>query len=289
HVASDDAARLDDALRILSRLGAPPELFDRILVVALEEDFGSPEARALVCAWPDRVIDARLTSEMALALAERNWSRLRHAAAMALERGAPAARVIAARVLEVAERDADALDAAVECARHLRAAGVIDDAWALEAMAKTESPIFAVAARVWRAEGAVRAALERALGSPARSGASAAQAAIALLHGEPGLSPRDRRLPGVLAAAAPVDRAELIYAMCVHGAPLAVAGQHLQELMTASDPEVTRALVGVAAWLRSPKARALLRDVLPRVVDFELRADVEEALGTGPAPYWAEG
>jgi hypothetical protein len=291
HVASDEAGRLDDSLRILARLGAPPELFERILAVALDDDFGSPEARALICGWPDRVVDARLTSEMALALAERDWTRLRHAAGIALERGSPAARVIAGRVLEVAERDVDALDAAVECARHLRVAGVIDDGWALAAVEKTDSPIFAVAARVWRAEGPgpVRAALERALASPARAGASAAQAAIALLHGEPGLSPRDRRLPGVLAAAAPVDRAELIYAMCVHGAPLAVAAHHLQELMISPDPEVTRALVGIAVWLKSPKARALLRDVLPRVVDFELRADVEEALGTGPAPYWAEG
>jgi hypothetical protein len=289
HVASEDAGRLDDSLRILARLGAPPELLERVIEVALDDDFGSPEARSLICSWPDRGIDTRLTSAMAMALAERDWTRLRHAAGMALERGSPAARVIAQHVLDVAERDADALDAAVECARRLRVAGLIDDSWAFGALAKPESPIFAVVARVWRAEGSVRTALDRALGSPARQGASAAQAAIALLHGEPGLSPRDRRLPPILAAAAPVERAELVYAMCVHGAPLAIAAQHLHELMVSPDPEVTRALVGIAAWLKSPKGRALLRDVLPQVVDFELRADIEEALGTGPAPYWAEG
>jgi hypothetical protein len=289
HVASDDAGRLDDSLRILARLGAPPELFERILTVALDDDFGSPEARALVCAWPDRGIDTRLSSEMAMALAERDWTRLRHAGGVALERGSPAARVIAQRVLEVAEKDPEALDAAVECARHLRAAGVIDETWAFDALAKPESPIFAVAARVWRAEGPVRAALDRALGSAARCGASAAHAAIALLHGEPSLSPRDRRLATVLEAAAAVDRAELVYAMCVHGAPLGSVAHHLEELMASPDPEVTRSLVGIAAWLKSPKGRALLRGVLPRVVDFELRADIEEALGTGPAPYWAEG
>jgi hypothetical protein len=52
---------------------------------------------------------------------------------------------------------------------------------------------------------------------------------------------------------------------------------------------VTVTLVGVGLWLKTPKARALLRAVLPRVVDFELRSDLEEALGTAPAPYWAEG
>jgi hypothetical protein len=288
-VASDESVRLDDSLRILSRLGAPAELLDRILSIALDDDFGSPEARAIICAWPERAVDARLTSEMALALADRDWARLRHASTMGLERGSPAARVIAQHVLDVVERDPEALDAAVECARHLRAAGMVDETWALQVIAKPHSPLFAVAARVWRAEGPVRSALDRVLSAPLRDPASAVRAAVALLHGEPGLSPRDRRLAAVLAAAAPVDRAELVFAMCVHGAPLAVAGQHLQELMTSPDPEVARSLVGISAWLKSAKGRALLRAVLPRVVDFELRADVEEALGTSPTPYWAEG
>ncbi len=33
----------------------------------------------------------------------------------------------------------------------------------------------------------------------------------------------------------------------------------------------------------------MLRQLLPRVVDLELRADLEEQLGEVPEPYWAEG
>jgi hypothetical protein len=68
-----------------------------------------------------------------------------------------------------------------------------------------------------------------------------------------------------------------------------VVAPHLESLLTSSDAHVTSALVGVALWLKSPKAHALLRAVLPRVVDAELRADIEEELGEPVAPFWAEG
>ncbi len=289
HVASEDAVRVDDAMRVLARLGSPPELLDRVLALALDDDFGASEARTLVVAWPDRAVDTRLASEMALALAERDWSRLRYASWIALERGAPAARVIAQRVLEVAEQSPEAVDAAVECARALRAARWLDDDWARAALADPERPIFIVASRAWRGSAAVRPALESALASRARGGVSAVEAAIALLHGQPRMSPRDRRLVAVLAASSSALRAELVHALCIRGVPFGVVAPYLEELLVSADPNVTGALVGVAVWLRSPKARALLRSLLTRVLDFELRADIEEALGTAQAPYWAEG
>ncbi len=279
-VSSDDAGRVDDALRVLGLLGAPPELIERIMALALDDEIGGSEARSLVIAWPDRAIDARLASEMALALAGRDWTRLRYAAWMALDRGAPAARVIAQRVLEVAERDSEAVDAAVECARRLRDAGLLDEAWVLSALARPASPIFSVAARAWRRDPGVRASLESAMASKARGGASAVQAAISLLHGEPGLSPRDRRLAAVLTAAAAPQRAELVHAMCMHGAPFALVGPHLEELLVSPDPNVSGPLVGIGVWLKSSKARALLRSLLPRVVDLDLRSDIEDALAT---------
>jgi hypothetical protein len=278
-VGSDDVGRVDDALRVLAMVGAPAELLGRILGLSLEDDLGSSEARGLVVRWPDRTIDTRLASEMAMALASRDWTRLRHASWMGLERASPAARVIAQRVIEVAERDPDAVDAAVECARQLRDAGALDRSWALAALGRPASPIFTVVARAWRRDDGIRRALEAGLASTARAGTSAVQAAIALLQSEPALSPRDRRLPGVLAASGPLQRAELVHVMCVHGAPLAAVGRHLEELLVSPDPQVSGALIGISAWLRSSKARALLRSVLPRVVDLELRADIEDGLG----------
>ncbi|MDP8999433.1 MAG: hypothetical protein M3O46_04915 [Myxococcota bacterium] len=289
HVASEDAGAIDDSVRLLTLVGAPPELVDRALRLALDVDLASSAARELILTWPDRGVDARLASEMALAIAERDWARVQRTASVALGRGSPAARVIAQRVLEIAEDDQAAVEAAVECAHHMRKLNELDDAWALLALGRPESPIFTVAARVWRRSIAARSSLEAALLSPARGGAARAEAAIALLWGDPPLSPRDRRLSAVLGIAPPVERAELVHAMCIQGAPLAHVAPHLEELLASSDVHVTHALVGVAHWLRSPKAQGLLRNVLPRIVDQELRTDIEDELGTSDVPYWVEG
>jgi hypothetical protein len=288
HVLSEDAGVIEDSLRLLALVGAPPELLDRVMALALDDEVGSWEARKLIVAWPDRSSDTRLTSDMALALAEHDWPRLENAAWMALGRGAAAARVIAQRVLEVAESDEDAIGAAVACARGLRELGVLDDAWARAALSKPESPLFVAVARTWRGSPAVRRQLEAALASPARGGASAAEAGIALLASEPPWNPRDRRLSSVLASAPPPERAELLSVMCVRGATFAVVAPHLEPLLTSADPCVTERMQGVIAWLKSPKLEALLRQVLPRVVDAELRTEISEQLGEAPASYWAE-
>jgi hypothetical protein len=288
HVLSEDAGQIDDSLRLLALVGAPPELLDRVMALALDDDLGSWEARKLIVAWPDRSSDTRLTSDMALALAERDWARVENAAWMALGRGAAAARVIAQRVLEVVETDEDAVGAAVACARGLRELGALDDAWARSALSKPESPLFVAVARTWRGSPAVRAQLEAALASPARHGASAAEAAIALLASEPPWNPRDRRLSSVLASAPAPERAELLSVMCVRGAAFAAVAPHLEALLTSADPCVTEQMQGVLAWLKSPKLEPLLRQILSRVVDAELRAEIEEQLGEIPASYWAE-
>jgi hypothetical protein len=226
---------------------------------------------------------------MALALADRDWERLQNASSMALGRGAPAACVIAQRVLEVAEHDEEAVDAAVECARGLHSLGQLADSWALAALARPESTLFTVAARAWRKSSSARVALEAALSSSARAGSSAVEAAIALLNADPPLGPSDHRLRTILADVSPLNRAELIVAMCVRGAPLSLVARHLESLFASSDPRVTSKMMGIAAWLKSSRGRSLLRRVLPRVVDSDLRADVEEELGELVAPFWDEG
>ena len=289
HVLADDAGQIDDALRLLTLVGAPPELLERVMALALTDDLGAWEARKLVAAWPERSIDARLVSNMALALADRDWSRLENASWMALERDVSAARVVAQRVLELVEETDEAIGAASVCTRSLRARGVLDDAWAISALGRPQSPVCVVAARVWRGAPAVHGALEALLSSTGRAGASAAEAAMSLVNAEPGLSPRDRRLQSVLAAAPPPERAELVVGMCVRGAPFASVAPYLEALFTSSDERVTSMLVGITGWMKTPKAMAMFRQVLPRVVDAELRADIEEQLGHVPEPYWAEG
>jgi hypothetical protein len=145
-----------------------------------------------------------------------------------------------------------------------------------------------VAARAWRGAAVIRPALEAALESSLGDRGDAVRAAVALLNADPPLRPRDRRLARLLAAAAPVHRAELVCALCVRGAPLSLVGPHLEELLVSSDPAVTGGLLGVAVWLDSPRGRALLRHALPAVVDPDLRAEIQEILGTAAAPFWAE-
>ena len=76
--------------------------------------------------------------------------------------------------------------------------------------------------------------------------------------------------------------------MCVRGAAFAAVAPHLEALLTSADPCVTEQMQGVLAWLKSPKLEPLLRQILSRVVDAELRAEIEEQLGEIPASYWAE-
>lgn len=287
-LTADDTTDLDDSLRMLSLVGAPPEVLDRVMALALGDESGAWEARKLLVAWPDRRIDSQLVSTMAVALAERDWMKLQNVAWVALGRGGPAARVVSQRALELAEESEDAVDAAVVCASRMRELGMIDDAWAAAALLRPESPLFEVAARAWRGSAAVRAPLEAALESTARKGASAAVAAESLVNGSPPLSPKDRRLRGVLAGAPPTRRADLIVALCVRGAPFAVIEPYLEPLLTSADPYVTQTLSGIPAWMRSPKARALYKRILPRIVDEVLRGEIQELLGEAPAPYWNE-
>ncbi|HEX8794766.1 MAG TPA: hypothetical protein VF765_27655 [Polyangiaceae bacterium] len=287
-LTADDTTDLDDSLRMLSLVGAPPEVLERVMALALGDETGAWEARKLLVAWPDKRIDSQLVSTMAVALAERDWAKLQNVAWVALGRGGPAARVVSQRVLELAEESEDAVDAAVVCASRMRELGMIDDAWAVAALLKPESPLFEVAARAWRGSAAVREPLFVALESTARKGSSAAVAAESLVNGSPPLSPKDRRLRSVLAGAPPSHRADLIVALCVRGAPFAVIEPYLEPLLTSADPYVTQTLSGIPAWMRSPKARALYRRILPRIVDEELRGEIQELLGEAPAPYWNE-
>ncbi len=289
HVLSEDAGQIDDSLRLLTLVGPPPELLDRVMALAMTDDLGAWEARKLVAAWPGREVDPRLVSDMALALADRDWARLQNAAWMALARDISAAKVVAARVLEVVADTPDALEAGVVCARGLREQGGLDEAWALQALRAPESPLFTVATRVFRDVPRLRTQLEQSLVSHARHGAAAAEAALALVNGDAKLPTRDRRLRAVLTAAPPPERAELVVSMCVHGVPFAVIAEHLEALFTSADPCVTMQMVGITSWLKTPKCQAMLRQLLPRIVDPELRADVQEQLGEVPEPYWAEG
>jgi hypothetical protein len=287
-VKAPEGGRVDDALRVLALIGAPEDLLEPVLALALDDDPATSHARGLVVSWRGRDLDARLASEMDHALGERNWGRLERAAAVALRRGGQAAFALANRVLGLAETEEEAIDAASECARRLRERGTLGDEWALRAIAHPESPTFVVTVRAWWRSPLVRPGLERALGSTARGGASAVEAAVALLHGEPGMSPRDRRLSKLLERSTAEGRARLVAALCMHDVPIAMVRPYLEALFVSSDPRVTVEMTGVASTLKSARTQAWLRALLPRVVDPELAADIEESLGGVVTSFWQE-
>jgi hypothetical protein len=290
HVLAGAGGRVDDALRVLVLLGAPDLALDPVLALALDDSTGDPPryARDLLVSWRDGNLDARLAAEMDRALTVRDWGRLERAAAIALRREGQAAVSLAARVLAAAEHEEQAVDAAAECARCLRARELLADAWALDAIARPESPLFVVAVRAWWRSPLLREGLDAALASTARAGGSAVEAAVALLHGDPALSPRDRRLPSLLARSSPEGKARIVGALCIRGAPGTIVQPHLAGLLLSGDPRVTAELTGVAGSLRSPRTQVWLRGLLPRVVDPELAADIEESLGGYHTSFWQE-
>jgi hypothetical protein len=288
-VATPERGRVDDAVRVLVLVGAGPDLLEPVLALALDDDRAPSCTRDLLVSWPDRALDARLESVMEQDLALARWGRFERAAAVALRRGGRRALDLGREAIALAEHSEAAVDAAAECARCLRERGGLGDGWALSAVAHPESPQFAVAVRAWGGCPLLRAGLEGALGSKARGGASAVEAAVVLLHGEPALDPRDKRLARLLEKASPEGRARLVAALSSRGVPFSVIRPYLEALFVSSDPAVTRAMVGVAATLKSPRTRAWLDGLLPRIVDSELAADVEEALGGPRDGFWQEG
>jgi hypothetical protein len=284
-ITSAEGGRVDDALRVLALLGAPSEAGDALLSLALGDDPAGPQARAIVVSWKGRELDERVVHEMRRALDGCDWARVERVAAVGLARRVRGGVGWARRVLEAAETEETAVDAAVVCARLLRERGALDDEWAARAIARPESPIFSVAVRAWWRSPVVRSGLEAAMGASARGYASAIEAAVALLHAEPGLSPRDRRLHRLLERSGPVGRAKLVGALCMHGVPEPRILPYLGDLVTSDDPVVTAELTGVAASIEGARARAILRASLPRVVDADLAADIEEALGRVEM-YW---
>ncbi|MGH7437263.1 MAG: hypothetical protein ACRENE_16425, partial [Polyangiaceae bacterium] len=120
-----------------------------------------------------------------------------------------------------------------------------------------------------------------------RGGATAVEAAVALLHGDPALNPRDRRIPRLLERSTLEGKAKLVGALALHGPLPALVKPYLEGLFLSSDPRVTAEMSGVAASIKSPPTQVWLRNILPRVVDPELAADIEESLG-GPWLYWQE-
>lgn len=129
-------------------------------------------------------------------------------------------------------------------------------------------------------------ALRAALASPARAGASAAEAAWALVRFGL-LSPRSRALPPIVLAAPPRARAAVLDYMLLHGAPISDAlWAAIEELLTSTDATVLEEVRGFASELPWKRRRKELSALLPRIVDPEIVETLRDELDVPKPSFW---
>ncbi|MCC6553785.1 MAG: hypothetical protein IT372_12295 [Polyangiaceae bacterium] len=234
----------------LAVVGAPPELLDRLWsIVTTPTDEDAPRhwrwayaihwaLDALVRLKDAPELDARVAAEGAEALRMRHLEKLGRLVLLGWRRRSPEVLALAERCLAALDEDPGLIGAAVQCAHALDDAGRIDDGWLLAALRAPDSPRFAVAARLSRKRTSpdLLEALEGALGSPARNGTAAAEAAEALVLMK-AISREDPRLDGILERAPDKDRASLAGALVFHGAPVSSLRRHFLATLTSPDDE----------------------------------------------------
>lgn len=290
-----------DALAILRETvgpcGAPPEVFERVWQIATDPaavDHVRRAAANVLAVWGgDAQLDSAVMTGMEAALAERDWSRFSRLAAIGLPRKIDAALALAERVLREHADEASEeslIDALSTCAEGAHAAGLLEEAWLLSALARPASAGFRVAVRRLKRETtpAVRKALRRAFTKTAGDSAAAVDAAIVLLRLD-AISVRHPRLAGLCVRAPLPARGELIADLIHEKAPLSYLWGPLAELLTSADvPESVRISVSLLPWRR---CRAQVLEILPRVTDEKVRSTIALYLKLPPDSeiYWQDG
>jgi hypothetical protein len=286
-----------DALAILAHLGPPPGMVERLWRMACDPAQTlyyrhiAVRALALVPA-DDPDLNATVQAEMEAAFAATDLPRFARAAAVGFARGLPAAAELSERALvEVGParpEDPRVIAALADCVEKLSAAGRLPETFLTDALGRPGTYLCAVAARF---------AMRRKLPEPAMEAlraafagddpACAAEAACTLLR-QGAIGPEQAELPAIAARAPELLRAEVVYHLWGRGAPLRDHWSLLEPLLVSADPDVAERLRHLSYELEKSGLREQLRAVLPRVVDPELRLDIEDVFARAPDPYWED-
>jgi hypothetical protein len=297
HLTGADRKPEYDAIAILAHVGPPPELVERLWRMARDpaEAFyiHSIAVRALARVPADDAgLDQAVLDEMDAAFAAPDLPRFALAAAVGFARGLPAATALTERALaEIGPARPDdprVLGALADCVEGLSTAGRLPDTFVSEALGRPGTYLFAVAARFMlrrKLEEPQAEALRAALAGD--DPACAAEAACTLL-GQGIIAPELPELPGVAARAPLMLRAELIYKMWGRGASLRDLWHLLAPLLVSADRDVTEPLRHLSYHLEKSGLQDELRALLPRVVDPELRLDIEDVFARAPDDYWQD-
>jgi hypothetical protein len=274
-------------LLVLSAIGAPPDLLDRLWELAVrgvtaEGRFGNAAfhaACALVEMKDAPALDARLAEEGASALRSRDYRALERIVPIGIKRGiACEDRMceLAARCIDAFEEDPAARDAAHACAYELDDAGRISEEWLVDALHRPASPRFVVAATLSRRHRSpdVVAALSGALESTALGGVAAAEAAESLIvMGALGLE--DARLDGILTRAPVRERASLAGVLVGSEAPIARLRPHLMDLLLGPEDREVLWLLDRLSVSKLEGLTELLKDVLAGGPVAKIREEIE--------------
>lgn len=155
-----------------------------------------------------------------------------------------------------------------------------DEGWIVARLRRPESLAFLVADRRSGATPtlAVLDALRDALGSSARDGGSAAEAAATLLH-QGAIGPEDARLDLILERAPLRERARLAYQILAKHGPIELFRRHLLSVLTTGDIVDADAVLDEIEQHEPKGWKDLYEDALPFVTSAKVRAAIEHALG----------
>lgn len=286
-----------DAISILSHVGPPPELLDRLWRMAR-----SPAERSYIryicvraLARPpteDVGLDAAVRAELEAALAAGDAPRFALAAAVGFARKLPEASTLSQRLLDELgpqrPEDPRVLAALTECGDGLRHAGHLSETFLRDSLARPGTYLCAVAARMAQRRKIEEADLEAlAVVYAGADPACAAEAGCALLgHGK--IAHDHPELLGVAARAPEVLRADLLFRMRVRGASLHDLWPLMEPLMVSADPEVTDPLHHLSHEFEKEGLGDQVRALLPRVIDPELRMDIEELMERQAETFWLD-
>lgn len=215
----------DDALPALSRLGAPRALAGRLFTIAID----TPPSDGYAARWaiealarvePDEALDARLLREAEAAIEGEDWPRATRILEAARERKLDGALAIAERLLEDLDRHRESgafVDLVRSASWALGAAERISTEWVEAALCDPSSLRFRLACGFVRKDvsAPALASLRAALGSEARGGASAAEAAARLVWAGD-LAASDPRVDAILRASTAVAAKPLLSMVFEH-------------------------------------------------------------------------
>jgi len=290
-------------LIVLSNVGPPPDLLDRLWEIVMDRDERRGSARwrypysirwaadSLVAMKDAPALDARLAAEGPEALRARSYVALDRIVDIGCRRGLPEIFALAARCLAAVDEDPESAETAARCAYALVAGKRLEEAWKLDALGRPESLQFQIASYLVRQDRspAVIGALEQALTSPARGGAAAAEAADALVWMKV-LGIDDPRLDAILERAPERARASLGGGLLLIGAPLAPLRRHYAGMLrSADDSTAERAFEDL--YVKQPEGIwELLAEVLAEGPNPAIRESIEYRLGKPSEAelYWRD-